>query len=194
MDTLKSKEQIQPVYSELQGYLDQAPNNSKVIPDEDIWNQYNATIDVLASVTKQDYGRWRLEPLTYQLRNFKGVAVPTSGIKETVYRQKLAGLIAWLHGEYFADEPAPFASMPSTIIHQNQTQNQSVHVEVLLELSNLINDKMNKVAEGTPEKKFLEKVRGTLSKVKSVSQFITLVMTTAKEMGITLEQLTGLFS
>ena len=44
------------------------------------------------------------------------------------YRQKLGGLIARLHAEYFYDEPAPFAGMPSTIIQQ--TQSQSIDIQM----------------------------------------------------------------
>ena len=183
---MADKETIRPIYSELQGCLEQTPKPEKAystMDDEQAWNHYHSIIDELNELTGKDYNKFRVVPKRGQVRFMVNIGT---------YRQKLGGLIARLHGEYFSDEPAPFASMPSTIISQNQ--NQSVHIEFLMEFNNLINDKMNKVKEGTPEKKFLEKVRGTLSKVKNVSQFVTLVIMTAKEMGISLDQLASLFS
>lgn len=183
---MADKETIRPVYYELQGCLTQAPEPVKAfstMDDEQAWNHYHSIIDELNELTGKDYNKFRVVPERGQV-NFK--------VNIGTYRQKLGGLIARLHGTYFSDEPAPFASMPSTII--TQSQNQSVHVEFLLEMSYLISDKMNKAKEGTPEKKFLEKIRGTLSKVKNASQFVTLVIITAKEMGISLDQLASLFS
>ncbi len=185
---MADKETIRPVYSELQGYLAQAPKGKHYdsIGRDEILNQFNAAVEELMKVTNKDYARFKIKPESAHDPAF------ASDLTVGEYRGKLGGIIARLHGEYFSDEPAPFASMPSTII--TQSQNQSVHVEFILEMSNLINDKMNKAPEGTPEKKFLEKIRGTLSKVKNVSQFVTLVIMTAKEMGISLEQLASLFT
>ena len=184
---MENKEKIRPFYSELQGYLAQAPSDEKnrYIHNAEFWEQYNSTIQELNSVTGKNYDNFKLASMRGSARQ----AIPVE-----MYRQKLGGLIARLHGEYFSDEVTPFAEMPSTVISQSQNQNQSLHVQLLLELNDLIHEKLGKVQDGTKEKTFLEKVKASLSSVKSISQLITLILTTSHELGITIEQLKSLFS
>lgn len=186
---MENKEAVRPIYSELQGYLAQAPSVEKIpyFRESVFWEQYNQTIKELNRVTGKDYSRYELQP--ERLGNGPMV------VHNHIYRQKLGGLIAHLHGEYFSDEVAPFSGMPSTtIITQSQNQNQSLHVQLLLEVSDLIHEKMGKVQDGSKEKTFLEKVKASLSSVKDVSQLVALLITTAHQLGITIEQLRNLFS
>jgi ribosomal protein L11 len=60
-------------------------------------------------------------------------------------------------------------------------------------MSDLIHEKLGKVQEGSKEKTFLEKVKASLSSVKNVSQLVSLIITTAQQLGITIEQLIALF-
>jgi len=185
---MASKEEVRPIYSELQGYLAQAPNTgdkiNTAIYDEGFWEQFHNTINQLNEVTGKDYNRYKIEPLRGQMGLF---------IRTLTYCQKLGGLIARLHGEYFSDEVAPFAEMPSTIITQSQNQSQSLHVQLLLEVNDLIHKKLGTVQEGSKEKTFLEKIKASLSSVKDVSQLVSLLITTAQQVGITIEQLKTLF-
>lgn len=187
---MADKEAIRPIYSELQGCLAQAPDceYTYTIRQSEIWNQCNTAIQELMDVTGKEYTRFKIVP-KHHPEYGPGVG---PDVTVGVYRQKLGSIIGRLHAEYFSDEPAPFAGMPSTIISQNQ--NQSVHVEFLLEVNDLIHEKLNKVKEGSKEKTFLEKIRGGLSAVKNVSQLVSLIMTTAKAVGIPIEQLASLFS
>lgn len=180
------KQAIRPIYSELQGYLAQAPKEGATY-EMRVWEDYNKTIEELNSLTGKNYNKFSLTPTP------SSHPQGSPHLNYDVYRGKLGGIIARLHGEYFSDEPAPFASMPSTIITQSQNQTQSLHVQLLLEVNDLINEKLNKVGEGTKEKKFLEKIKGSLSAVKNVSQLISLIMTTAKAVGIPIDQLASLF-
>ena len=182
---MADKEAIRPIYSELQGYLAQAPDEGST-REMSVWEDYNETIKELITLTGNNYNKYNLTPT-------RGGG-SSQYLMYDVYRGKLGGLIARLYGEYFSDEVAPFASMPSMVVTQHQNQNQSVHIEFLLEVNNLINDKINKVKEGTPEKKFLEKIRGSLSTVKNISQLISLIMTTAKAAGIPIDELASLFN
>lgn len=177
------KQTIRPIYSELQGYLTQRPSweTTRYIEVE-LSNQYNAAVQELKKLTDEDYDRFTLQPKSDDARNLV--------ISQYLYRQKLAGLIARLHGTYFPDEPAPFASMPSTII--NQSQNQSVEIQLQQEVKNLIELKLSK-AEGK-EKTFWENIKGGLSVVKNISQLVSLIITTAKAAGIPIDQLASLFS
>lgn len=183
---MDGKEAVRPIYSELQGYLAQAPDSKQnsYIDSDSLWKQYNDTIKELNKVTGKDYSRYELIP-----EQGNGPFVYT-----VAYRQKLGGLIARLHVEYFPDETPPFAEMPSTIITQSQNQNQSLQVQLLLEVSDLIHEKLGTVKEGSNEKTFLERVKASLSSIKDVAQLISLLITTAQQSGITIDQLKTLFS
>ena len=172
----------------MQGCLAQAPRvneENPVIDNSEFWEHHNSIIKELEEVTGKDYNKYSLAPVS---------GATYSYITKGIYRQKLGGLIARLHGEYFSDEPVPFAEMPSTIITQSQNQNQSVHVQCLLEVNDMINEKLTKADEGSKEKTFLEKIKGSLSSVRNVSQLVTLLLTTASKLGISIEDLKDLFN
>jgi hypothetical protein len=185
---MENKQAIRPIYSELQGYLAQAPSSSRAgdqnIYDQAFWCQFNDTIQELNTLTGKNYDRYKLTPVRGRTHQF---------IPKDTYRQKLGGLIAQLYGEYFSDEVAPFAAMPSTIISQSQNQNQSVQVQLLLEVNDLIHNKLGQVQDGSKEKTFLEKIKTSLSSVKNISQLVSLLLKTAQTLGITIEQLKDLF-
>jgi len=185
---MASKEEIRLVYSELQGYLAQAPDKAEgsTVDEQHFWDQYNSAVEELNSVTGKDYNRFKIEPTIEQYDDFH-----TSYVKVTVYRQKLGGLIARLHGEYFSDEPAPFVQMPSTVISQNQSQSLQVQ---LLEVGYLIQEKLGKAKDGSKQKTFLEKVKASLSSVSNITQLIALLAKLAHDSDISIEQLKDLFS
>jgi len=178
------KEAVRPIYSELQGYLAQAPSGDVNGPYlcDGFWDRYNEAVDELASTTGRNYKRFRLTPQQGECY-----------IEKDRYRQALGGLIARLHAEYLKDEPVPFPSyMPPTQINVNQQQQQSVEIQLQQEIQNIIDEKLPQATK--EEKTFLQKIKGTMSTVKSASEFIALVLSTAKSMGIPIEQLARLFS
>ena len=121
------KEEIRSLYAELQGYLSQIPDDvtaSSWTQDQSLWNRLNYVIDQLNHLTGKDYSRFKANP-EYQTvtRN----ASPYATMRYSTYKASLGGLIAKLHVEYFRDEEEPpFRTMPSTVINQTQTQNQSI--------------------------------------------------------------------
>ena len=96
-------------------------------------------------------------------------------------------------GEYFSDEPAPFAGMPSTVITQSQQQNQAVQVQMLLEIQSRIDERLARLENDSPERSFLEKVKSALSSVKNATDLLSLLVRTARDFGVTTEQLASLF-
>ena len=98
-------------------------------------------------------------------------------------------MIARLHGEYFFDEPAPFSDMPNTVINQTQQQNQSFQVQMLLEVQSKIDEKISEFKEGTKEKSFLDKIKGSLSSIKNTTELFTLILKTGKDFSLTVEQI-----
>jgi hypothetical protein len=183
--TTEMKEKIRPIYSELQGYLSQAPSGkTSSIHHEECWNLYNQTLDELQKATNRDYKKFHISPV-------KGMG-EIDFIDVGVYRQKLGGLISRLHGEYFSDEIPPFSGMPSTVITQNQQQVQSV--QMFLDIQSKIIESSRQFDEGSKERKFIDKLKGSLSTVSNVTDMIKLCMKLAEEFGIGIAALLKIFS
>jgi len=176
---------IRPLYTELQGYLSQAPDADKrdYFDTKNVWIKYNNTIDELNEATGKDFSSFKVQ-ITY---------MPDWGevVSTREYRSNLSGLISRLYGEYFNDEVAPFSGIPRTIIQQNQQQSQNVHVQILLEMQSIIDKKLQEVKDDK-EKGFLEKIKASLSQVKSISELMNLILSSGAAAGITMQQIIDL--
>lgn len=181
------KENIRPIYSELQGYLKVAPTQSKdayFILEASVWTQYNETVSLLSKISGNDYGRFIIEPEDFDTV----LRVPISE-----YRQKLSGLISRLHTEYFADESSPFSEGPNTIITLSQQQNQSMHLQIL-EFQNIIDKKIPNYEDGTKEKSFLQKLKSSINSISNITQLLQTIHKMAKEFGLNLDDVSRIFS
>lgn len=176
--------EIRPLYSELQGYLSQAPvikETTDCIYDSATWEQVNIAIDELNTVTKKDYSRFKINP--------------ESGddfVRISTHRTKLGGIISRLHAEYFSSEPAPFSGMPNTVINQSLSQQQTTQIAFLLEIQSFIDKKLSEVAD-EKEKGFLTAVKSNLANIKSFMELVQLIMATAQTFGISFDKLTQIF-
>lgn len=181
------KNKIRPLYSEFQGYLSQAPKPSQeygfYILDEVIWNQYNNALKLLYDETGKNYERFEVLPTRTQGGNPR--------VEITTYRQKIGGLISNIYGEYFSDETPPFSGMPSTII--NQSQQQTVSVQLVLDIQSKIDELLPKVEDGSNKQKFLEKFKSTLSSVSNVNDAIGKCMKFADEFGVNVKEILSLW-
>lgn len=177
------KDKVKPLYSELQGYLSQAPNREGYFHTKEVWEQFNGVVNELNNTTGKDYSRFKITP--------SGHEEPYTTVGE--YRSKLSGLISRLHGEYFSDEAPPFSGSPTTVVTQTQTQQQSAHVVMLLEIQSKIDKKLSKVDEGE-EKDFLQTLKSKLGYVKDTAELIKLIVTTAQSFGVSLDKLGQIFS
>ena len=184
------KEKVKPIYSELQGYLSQAPKESPERPnavtgDKLVWTQYNLTIDELNNVSGENYDRFKIQPKP----NVRGSIY--MGI--IAYRSKLGGLISRLHAEYFSDEQAPLSETPSTVISQTQKQSQSFQVQMLLEIQSKIDKKLQELGPEDKKRGFLEKVKGALTSVRNTAELIALILSTGQQFDLTIKELLELF-
>lgn len=185
---MAEKQKIRPLYSQLQGYLSQGPNadgKTSVISDPDFWNHYNKTIDELNDISGNNYDHLEVQPIRGQAASW--VPIQT-------YRSKLGGLISRLHGQFFSDEPAPFGSMPSTIIRQSQQQTQSFQIQMLLEIQSTIDEKIRQFEKGSKEQTFLQKVKSSLASIANITQLVALLLKVGHEVGLTIEQIAKIFS
>lgn len=182
------KDKIRPIYEELIGYLSQVPvpeNPYIEIFDESYWDLLGQTIDELNQITNKNYNKFRIAP------EREG-----SSINLGAYRTNLNGLILRLHAEYYPNEPTPFSGAPPTTIisqEQSQSQEQSVQVVMLLEIQEKIITKLQYEEISHEERGFLERVKDGLTGVKNVVGLINLILSTAQQMGVTLNNLVNLF-
>jgi len=181
----KDKGKIRVIYGELQGYLSQT---SKPKSPTDIfatnapWERYNDAIADLSKITGDDYSRFVIRP-----RRQDGYEI----VLIEDYRQALNGFINTLHAMYFVDEPQPFGGSPTTVISQTQYQVQSI--QMLLDFQSKIDRAIQNVEEGSPKRKFLEKVKDNLSNIKNVTELFSLVLKMAKDSGLSLSDLASIF-
>lgn len=182
------KEKIRPIYTELQGYLSQAPKKeSGHIFESELWEQVNGAIDELNEISKSDYSKFKLQSKSISWNRNMRVVVDASD-----FRLKLNGLINRIYGKYFSDENPPFSGIPGTNIQMSQNQHQSMQIQILLEIQSVIDRKLNEVTD-PKEKSFLEKIKSSLSSIKNVSELIKLILTTGSSMGLTIDQILNLF-
>lgn len=184
---MATKEKIRPLYYEIQGYLSNAPvalRSGEGLNDSNLWEHYNQTIDELNIITEDKYDRFKVQPNQGALGPF--VFLDT-------FRMKIGGIISRLHGTYFSDEPAPFSGMPNTTISVNQQQSQSIQIEIIMEMTELIHEKLNRVDKGSKEETFLKKVKDSLRGVTSITQLVALLVKTANELGLNIQELMKIF-
>ncbi len=181
--TTEMKSKIRPIYSELQGYLSQAPKSNNIIYEEACWNQVNQTIAELKTVCGISFDKFLIEPHKDNKEQY---------VERDTFRLILGGLISRLHGEYFSDELAPFRGMPSTIKTQNEQQIKSV--QMFLDIQSKIIDSSKQFDEGSKEKKFIDKLKGSLSTVSNVNDLIKLCLKLAEEFGVGLATVLKIFS
>ena len=182
---------IRPIYTELQGYLSQAPAIDKVpyIYEKPLWEQLHKAIDELNEKSGEDFSKFKITDFKQQKHEPYSQYIPT-----TDYRTKLNGLIMRLYGQYFSDEQSPFGGFPSTVVQQNQSQSQTMQITMALEFQSLIDRKLYGSELKPEEKSFLEKVKASLPTAKSTIELMNMCLSLAKSLGINLDQMTKLFS
>ena len=186
-----TNKKIRPIYSELQGYLSQAPKPKETYENTDdssLWNQHNETINELNEISGDNYDRFKIREDELIKTEYGQL------IKISTYRNKLGGLIARLHGEYFFDETVPFSDMPNTVINQMQQQNQSFQVQMLLEIQSKIDEKIPEFKEGTKEKSFLDKIKESLSSIKNTTELLALILKTGKDFDLRVDQILNILN
>jgi len=183
-----TKEKIRPVFEELQGYLQRA--GALDVYNHEIWQHYHRVIALLNELSGEDFSRFRITiipPNPYQ-----HVSLPEH-MDPGEYTAKLTGLIRYLHCKYFRDEPSPFSIHLPTIISRAETRNQSVQMQMIVELTEQLTRNRARFTEGSKERDFIDKVKGPLqsagSGCTSVAQLILLLLNIAKECGLSVDDL-----
>jgi hypothetical protein len=191
---MEDTKKIRGLYGVLQGYISQAPDVKDTIDEEDLWNQVNSTIDELGQIVDYDFKRYKIVPKGDQIYDEdENVFFDSPYVAASVYRAKIIGLIMWLHGVYFSNEPAPFSNTPSQVITQTQEQSQSLNQQMLIDFSGIITEKIDKLDPADKKRLFLEKLKTAMGTVRNYAGFISLCLKTAKECGLALNDMLELF-
>lgn len=183
---MDNKEKVRPIYSELMGMLSQAPKPETYMYKDQkyLWERYNQLTQKLFEITKDDeYSTLKIDP---QPSDNELV------VNASEYRTRVSALISRLHGTFFYNESAPFSGTPSTIISQNQSQQQTTHIALLLEAQSMIDKKLDETKDKN-ERGFLNSLKLSLANVKNFMEFVQLVLTTAQTFGIDLGRLEQIF-
>ncbi len=180
--------ELRAIYSQLRGYLAGAPEADEYsISEESIWIQYNAAVNSLKEITGKGYNQFSMQPKQDEHSTRPSIINMT-------YRSSLNGLISRLHGEYFHDEPNPLDGTPSTVITQNQQQGQSVYIQMIVEITDIINEKIDKYKEGSKEKGFFQKLKSSLSSTANAKQLLQSIFKLAKDSGLNVDDVLKVFT
>ncbi|MFZ2153003.1 MAG: hypothetical protein WAV41_03005 [Microgenomates group bacterium] len=172
---------VKPLFNCLKGYYETAPE-SGYCRHPPIWENYNKTIDELNNITSVNYDRFKIT----NIRDDAGDQV----VDVNEYRQKLLGLVKYLEGEYDFFEETKSSS--GVIFNNNQTQN--LHLTIVLEFQTLVDKKLYGSKLDEQEKGYLEKIKELLPGIKSITEIVNLILSLGKTMGLTLDQITKLFT
>lgn len=185
---MEIKNQVRPLLGRLEGYLKNPPLGiSGDIYESTVWEQYNRSIQELNNVTGEDFDGFLLHPKLSLYGQHEQI------VSSETFKFSLSGLIEELKAHYFNDE---LKSDNNTGIHisQSQSQTQEMHIQILLDMQSLIDQKMQKFPNACKERTFLEQAKGTLSGVKDVSDLLTKTISIAKSVGISVAELYQIFS
>jgi hypothetical protein len=185
----EKKGELKAIYSELRGYLAQAPEikDEYDIHEESVWTQYNEAVNLLNKISGKIYSRFCIKPEQSPMSTRPSISV-------VAYRNMLGGLISRLHGEYFAEEPNPLDGVPSTVMTQNQQQYQSVRIQMIIDITDIINEKIDKYEDGSKEKGFFQKLKSSLSSISNVNQLIKTILKLAKDSGLDINEALKIFT
>ncbi len=184
-------ERIRPIYFELQGYVSQIPSpkhSGETIKKSHI-QHYHDTIEELSKILEKSLDRYIVmtDFVSHSDR-------PSAFVNLADYRQKITGLIRRLHGEYFPGEPAPFGGQPGVVVQQSQHQNQSAVQQIKLELDGLVDKKLSEFSGDDKKSGFFKALKGILNTAKDSAVFLKQLFELARQFGISIDDLPGLFS
>ena len=186
IDEEKNKKEIIGVYEELRGVLAAIEGKTSWFDDDGFTTHANLIIERVRFVCPeiQDIDSYKIQA---EYINNRGEIVKPIPVKA-----KLNSLIGRLKGLYGLEVPA---KNDSTTFIQNQSQNQSQSLSVVLELQEKIISEIPKHAEGTKERNFLEKLKSALPTIKSIADILSLTLKIGADSGLdttTIHKLPGL--
>lgn len=177
--------QINSCYEELRGLLF-GMSEEKFTIYGGILSQYLQIIAQLQSLTQQDLKRFIPRTQTTTV----GVAYCGS----TELKVSANSLVAWLGATYLKDK-TPHYIQPSLASSQvNVSQDVNVSQIVSVDIVELLTRKEGEFKEGTKERTFINKLKSGIRGVQGTAAIIVLIMQTATECGLAINDLHRIFS
>lgn len=177
---MKNKKEIAGVYEELRGVLAAIKNDTSWFDDDGFSRHANLIIARVASLCPEIN-----DIVSYNIQTeYSAQRGPI--VKSIPAKAKLNSLIGRLKGQY--DLEAAVTNTGHTFI-----QNQQMNIELMLDVRGQIEKHLQDYNDEQPEKKFLEQVKAKVSTAKSAMDVLRLIISTAKELGVSLAFLMKIF-
>jgi len=178
----ENTKEVKGAYEELKGVLSSIENKDSWFDDNGFADHANRVITRVGSLCSEitDIESYKIRPEYIQQRGNIIEPIPT--------KAKLKSLIGRIKGIYELEESS--ANTGHTFI---QTQQQQMNIELLLDVRGQIDKHLQDYSKDQPERKFLEEVKSKLSTVKSAIDVLRLIISTAKEYGVSLATLLKIF-
>jgi hypothetical protein len=181
------KEELKPIYEELQGYLQQADMADAY--NHELWQNYHRVIALLNELSDEDFNRFQVTIIPHN--TYQHVPLPEH-VDPGEYKAKLTGLVRYLHAKYFPNEPHPLDFRPLTVLSQSQTP--SVPVQMLREITEHLSRHVTQFQEGSKERGFIDQVRGSgVRGPTTVAEAILWLLKTAGDYGLNVEDMRRVF-
>lgn len=177
---------IRSIYTELRAYQSNIAKNMAIY-ENSTWERFNSLIDRLSNHTGDvDYNVFKL---------FCKNDGYVTHVNYEQYQSKINGVIGKIEGVYGTISTNEIKSTNYQLIN-SQTQSQTQEIVMLLNFQSKLDSKLyDKSLNLTPkEKNFLEKIKSSISNIKDYSSLVLLILTHAKELGLTIEQIIKLLS
>lgn len=173
------------VYEELKGVLASLQDASSWFDDEGFTRHVNGIVDRASVICKEieDINSYKLD--VDHVGN-RGPIVHTTQAKA-----KLNAIIGRLRGTYDLEHSQASVNAGHTFI-QNQTQSQTQHLSLVLDLHERIISEIPKHEEGSKERTFLENLKETLPTIKDTMGIFSLALKIGSDLGLTPGAIKGL--
>ena len=180
--------QLRALYDELLGILAQTPTGQGCLQVAKFWELYHQTVSRLETETGEDFSRFRAKTHKDELGYLCTDIVP--------FRQKIETLITRLYDKYSPHPNPPFSGRPPSNINvsTNVSESQAVDVQMILDFQSAVDKKVNSLPDDSKEKQWWGKVKGSLGTMTSLAQLVGMLINSAQEYGLTIDQLQGLFT
>ncbi len=155
----------------------------------DVVDLYHKAIEGSNNKTEHNFDKFKM--ITTSTDGISSPGKPFQSFGSTVsikeYTGKLSSAIGEIYGMYFYDKTNPLDGSPSTIIKQiqNQSQNQSVHIEIITQIRYLIDQNLQK-ANTLKKNNFFNKIKEGLKNTTDIHKLILLILETSKNVGLSI--------
>jgi hypothetical protein len=185
MDNEKQK-QILALYEQLDSLLrglGDSTTGSRTVGGP--FYQYLKVIDELTKLTEQD-----LEHFIPRYNDQKGDKACST--RDLI--AEISGLLGWIRGNYLPDKQAHYlnTSSPANQIMINQEVN--VTQSMIINITELLTARQDKFSPDSKERNFIDKVKAGLASVKDAASILNLIIQTASQCGLSLAELSKIFS